>query len=71
MGFNSGFKGLINVLDLTISLFLLISIGCGRRGAEFETRQGKQIFLFFKTPTPVLKTTQPPFPWVLGGFFPR
>jgi hypothetical protein len=52
-------------------LFLIIGIGCGRKGAEFETRQRKNIFLFFKTPTSVLEATQPPFPWVLDGFFPR
>jgi len=32
--------------------------------SDFEYRQGQEIFLFYKSPRPALRPTQPPIQWV-------
>ena len=44
------------------------TLGYGLDGPRFESRQGKEIFLFSKTSTQALRPTQPPIQWMPGLF---
>jgi hypothetical protein len=57
--------------DEYINKFSRIKVGCITKESRFNSKQGKEIFIFSIMSRPDLGLAQPPIQWVWGGSFLR